>query len=747
MSAAFNATGFTSKHAPEAIPLHFADLAALAGLIRETTSAAKADLPWIKLARFSGIPNPDSRSTRPAARYNAGLDAISGVEGDYDAKPKADGGLMAIEEAAGLIERAGIEALLSETPSSTPQKPHWRVLCPTSREYRTDLDATRTRFLARVNGVLGGVLASESFTLSQSYYFGSIEGKPPIEPTVIRGERIDLLSGLDAGAVYKNGSNQPDVRREPLAAPDGLIESADDPDLIAVIREQIASAIERDGVGETPTGARAFSLVTWLLKLRVGDKIIEPEALQAILAEDWRDVADDLVENALAAIGDERGSVVPCSIPETANCRTGAEAFGGVLQKGIEIEQQQRIERAMARVMESPTDNLSPEDAAQVENFRGKLRKPAGREVMLGSLEALIADLNDKPRSRFGFGGRRPSEGKHLPDLTYFDTHKTLPKVPDDGAVGFAIGTRGNHKSGVLVKYGLDACDAGYRVLFVAAEGARGIEKRRVPAAIDARGHADDHYDELWITEAAPLVLRSPQHRADLIATYRNFKPDLVIIDVLAKTIPGADVNAAKDAGEIVVAMEEIARGFGGATVIATRHPPLATEGRGTGSNEFVSLAFFQWLISEAGGVVTLHVDKMKDGADNFEVRYKVDRREDGTPVIADATEADLAETARRTVQVVGPDEIVADAVELLSGIERRPISMSALTARLRELPGGRYDLLAEGDLTKRLRNAVWGGSHKGRTGRPSGPLAPYARIDGCGTSHAVYQFQAPGVS
>ena len=122
-------------------------------------------------------------------------------------------------------------------------------------------------------------------------------------------------------------------------------------------------------------------------------------------------------------------------------------------------------------------------------------------------------------------------------------------------------------------------------VLFIAAEDAHGIKKLRLPAAIEARGREEDHYDDLWITESASLVLRSREHREDLIATFRDFAPDLVFIDVLAKTIAGSDVNAAKDAGEIVAAMEEIAKGFGGATVLATRPPPLATDGRGTGSN------------------------------------------------------------------------------------------------------------------------------------------------------------------
>ncbi|HEV8032032.1 MAG TPA: AAA family ATPase [Stellaceae bacterium] len=734
-------TVFASKFARDQRGGEAATLAALAAVIRSGHAPDKPSLPWIKLAGFSGIPNPDSKSRAASLRYDAGVEWISGVEGDYDAKPKADGSLMAIEEAAELIERAGIEAVLFQTPSSTPQKPHWRILCPTWHQYRgDDLKATRARFLARVNGVLGGVLAGESFTLSQSYYFGGIEGKPPIKPIVIQGKRIDLLDALDGGAVYKDGATQPEAKREPAAAPDGLVESADDPDLIAVLREQIEAAIQREGIGETPTGARAFALVTWLLKLRVGDKIIEPEALQAILAEHWRDVADDLVENALAAIGDERGSVEIERMPEPAG---RADTFDEAAEREFARERHMKAERALALILESRLPAaMKPDDVAQVEAFRAELRKPAGRKVMLGSIEALIADLN-KPRSRFGFGGCRPSEGKRAPPLTYFDEHKTLPKVPHEGCIGFMIGSRGNHKTGTLIKYGLDACDAGYRVLFIAAEDAHGIKKLRLPAAIEARGREEDHYDDLWITESASLVLRSREHREDLIATFRDFAPNLVFIDVLAKTIAGSDVNAAKDAGEIVAAMEEIAKGFGGATVLATRHPPLATDGRGTGSNEFVSLAYFQWLISAAGGIVTVHADKIKNGPDDFDVRYKIVEGGGGVPVIAEASVSDLAEAQRRTVRAVGPDPIVADVIAVLIP-STPPISMGALSQRLRDQFPDRYSVLAEGDITTRVKNEVWGGSHgkrDGSRGPAAGPLAPYATINGLGTKHAVYEF------
>jgi hypothetical protein len=358
------------------------------------------------------------------------------------------------------------------------------------------------------------------------------------------------------------------------------------------------------------------------------------------------------------------------------------------------------------------------------------------------SLSDVIAEYGVAPahQSRFGFGGRKPSEGKNRPELTYFDKNKTLPKVPGEGCVGFMIGSRGNHKTGVLIKYGLDACDAGYRVLFIAAEDAHGIEKIRLPAAIEARGRGEGHYDGLWITENASLVLRSPEHRSDLIATYRDFAPHLVFIDVLAKTIAGSDVNASKDAGDIVGAMEQIAKGFGGATVLATRHPPLATDGRGTGSNEFVSLAYFQWLISAAGGIVTVYADKIKNGPRDFDTRFKIDSAPGGVPVITEASVSDLAEARRRTVQAVGPDEIVADAIAVLVP-GQAPIGMQEVTKRLSD-QFERYSLLPAGHIGKRVRNAVWGGDKVKRIGDPSGPLAAYVTLRGAGSNNASYEFQ-----
>lgn len=62
--------------------------------------------------------------------------------------------------------------------------------------------------MSRLNGVLGGVLAPESWTLSQSYYYGSVDGNPAHRVIVVEGmQTLDRADELDEIAIGKpNGS-------------------------------------------------------------------------------------------------------------------------------------------------------------------------------------------------------------------------------------------------------------------------------------------------------------------------------------------------------------------------------------------------------------------------------------------------------------------------------------------------------------------------------------------------------------
>jgi hypothetical protein len=168
-------------------------LGELRELILAESAPRKSGLRWLKFARFG-----DKRTNKGSLRNDDNMLAISGVEGDYD------GMKIPFQEAVATMQRAGLHALLYTSPSYTKAAPKWRVICPTSRELPP---SDREKLLARINGLLGGVFDSASFTLSQAYYFGraldNVDADHQCE--IVNGTFIDERDDLDDGAMLKDG--------------------------------------------------------------------------------------------------------------------------------------------------------------------------------------------------------------------------------------------------------------------------------------------------------------------------------------------------------------------------------------------------------------------------------------------------------------------------------------------------------------------------------------------------------------
>jgi hypothetical protein len=159
----------------------------------EVVASAKHRLPLMKLATFVD----DSR------KEGSRLEAIYGVECDYDA------GVLSVDDAVTMLANAGIKCLLVTTSRHTPENPRWRVFALTSEALPPE---RRHGLVARINGVLGGVLALESFTPHQFFYIGRTADAREFRAFEIDGVWIDLLPELDAGAV---GPEVPVVEESP----------------------------------------------------------------------------------------------------------------------------------------------------------------------------------------------------------------------------------------------------------------------------------------------------------------------------------------------------------------------------------------------------------------------------------------------------------------------------------------------------------------------------------------------------
>jgi hypothetical protein len=155
----------------------------LANRILAVTAASKGQLPWLKLARFG-----DQRTDKNSLRHDTNVLAIGGIEVDYD------GGGITIDEAVETLEKAGVAGMVYTSPSHSEDSPRWRVLCPTSMEMPGD---RRHQLVGRLNGLFRGTLAGESFTLSQSYYYGSVRHNPSHRVELVDGSPIDEHDELD----------------------------------------------------------------------------------------------------------------------------------------------------------------------------------------------------------------------------------------------------------------------------------------------------------------------------------------------------------------------------------------------------------------------------------------------------------------------------------------------------------------------------------------------------------------------
>lgn len=157
------------------------DLAEVERVIRAMKPAKqKEELPLLKFAEFGNKTSP-----RGCLRRDANVTTVTGIEGDYDDEK------MPMSDAVALLQAKGVAALFYTSARHEEPKPRWRVVCPLATPLTgtpDELRVKRAHYVGILNAILGGVLASESFKLSQCFYFGPIKGKPA--PQIVRLEGI-----------------------------------------------------------------------------------------------------------------------------------------------------------------------------------------------------------------------------------------------------------------------------------------------------------------------------------------------------------------------------------------------------------------------------------------------------------------------------------------------------------------------------------------------------------------------------
>ena len=167
--------------------------------IRDMRPHPKEASPLIKLATYG-----DQRTRRGSLRHDGNVVEVHGLEGDYDA------GEVTPEEAVRRLEAHHLRALVVTTHRHQPDAPRWRVYAPLSQPIQPQ---ARAAYVAALNGALGGILAPESFRLSQSFYIGRpVDGEYKVLATFddyADGQTLDELGVGERNALEVWPTTQP----------------------------------------------------------------------------------------------------------------------------------------------------------------------------------------------------------------------------------------------------------------------------------------------------------------------------------------------------------------------------------------------------------------------------------------------------------------------------------------------------------------------------------------------------------
>jgi len=257
-------------------------------------------------------------------------------------------------------------------------------------------------------------------------------------------------------------------------------------------------------------------------------------------------------------------------------------------------------------------------------------------------IAAMFEDLGDaandasEPQRRTAFTFYTAHEFALLPPPTW-RVHELLP----DEGVGFIYGASGSGKSFLALDLAAAVTKGAPwrgraaiqgRVVYVAAEGGQGMTKR-------LRGYERRHErlpDALVLTIDAPDLRRRETCAAFAAAVKAAGGAALVIVDTLARTIPGASENDAADMGCVIDNAIGIGRELH-ALVLLVHHTGKdeSREERGwSGLRAAVDVSLkVQRSVGQAGGARVAIVAKSKDGEDGAEFPFRL-----GTVNLGDTT-------------------------------------------------------------------------------------------------------------
>ena len=186
-------------------------------------------------------------------------------------------------------------------------------------------------------------------------------------------------------------------------------------------------------------------------------------------------------------------------------------------------------------------------------------------------------------------------------------------------------------------------------VVYVAAEGRAGL-KARTWAWWDARGRPDLSRIR-WLPEAVNLRDHGQVDRARRTLASLPERPGLLVVDTMARTMPGGDENAAKDVGQFVASVDGL-RAEDAALVV---HHTGKDGDDERGSSALRGAADLMAKVERTDSICELTCSKLKDAEEWRAITLRLEPQPRGSCVLSRVAEsdADLAKHERMEADVL----------------------------------------------------------------------------------------------
>lgn len=595
-------TKFPDKRAKSKTELRNS-LREVAPKILNRSAPCKDALPMLKLGRYG-----NALSKHGSLRHDPNFLEIDGIECDHDA------GTVSVAEAAELFAAAGLAALIYPTSQHTPEHPRWRALFPTSQTLPA---GERFRLCARVQGVVKGFLADETFAHSTGWFYGRVEGNPHYEVEVIDGIAIDLAFHLDAGAIGKTKGKgipaQPELSAPSRAAaqPEPSTADPDDDDLRG-----------------------------------------EP---------DW-----DRIKSALRSIpAAERDDREACWRPigmalhhETGGSEDGFRLWDRWSRKGskYDADDQRRVWDSFRSTGGKRLTIATLYHLAKPYERDGRTAKPSkpGRLALLA------------PRGCAAV----PSRGYVVKGFLAPGDVGCIFGAPGAGKslIGPHIGymaAQGNPVFGMRTRPG--------SVFYVAAEDPYGMQSR-VTALLHEHGDAPDF---ALVQGVSDLLAEDSPDLAALKDAIAERRPSLIFLDTLAMAFPGLEENTAEGMGRVVKVARELTQH--GAAVVLIHHDTKAADMTPRGHsllNGALDVALYLSPRDDAG-ITRGTFTKNRNGTCEREIAFRIATRElgedeDGDPITA-ALVAEVTNAPVKKERLSGAERAALDVLNEMARLQGVP--------------------------------------------------------------------------